>query len=195
MGEINTNKTLSIEEEVERSRTRSGLSGSHCKIFGYTYQVYVIASSEWSRDRYLMLDIHEIGGEPPQPLGLDGKPYTYESSSLRIINLGKVSGYTPGVKYTKGIYADLLYFVGDPTPGRLMWSVPKNNIQLPPSIRFKVIKRDGFACSFCGRNPREDGVKLHVDHIIPRIKNGSNNENNLQTLCQDCNLGKGTTLI
>jgi len=32
---------------------------------------------------------------------------------------------------------------------------------------------------------------MHVDHIIPKRLNGPDSEENLQTLCQSCNLQKG----
>lgn len=34
------------------------------------------------------------------------------------------------------------------------------------SLRYDILKRDGFRCVICGRTAN-DGVKLHVDHIIP----------------------------
>lgn len=57
------------------------------------------------------------------------------------------------------------------------------------SLRYDIMKRDGFKCVLCGRKA-EDGVKLHVDHIIPVSKGGKTIENNLRTLCDSCNLGK-----
>ena len=54
----------------------------------------------------------------------------------------------------------------------------------------KVLRRDGFRCVKCGRG-REDGVKLHVDHIKPVSHGGKSVMDNLQTLCEDCNYGKG----
>lgn len=57
--------------------------------------------------------------------------------------------------------------------------------------RFLVLKRDGYKCRICGRGAG-DGVKLHVDHIIPRFKGGKNELPNYWTLCRPCNLGKGT---
>ena len=42
----------------------------------------------------------------------------------------------------------------------------------------------------CGRG-KEDGVKLHVDHIVPVSRGGKSVMGNLQTLCEDCNCGKG----
>ena len=59
-------------------------------------------------------------------------------------------------------------------------------------LRVKVLQRNGCSCMMCGRNPREHGVVVHVDHIKPRSKypNLSLDINNLQVLCEDCNVGK-----
>jgi hypothetical protein len=45
-------------------------------------------------------------------------------------------------------------------------------------------------CAMCGRKPIDDGVKLQVDHKIPRNWGGSNDLENLQPLCEECNRGK-----
>jgi len=65
------------------------------------------------------------------------------------------------------------------------------NGQLTPPQRFAIFKRDSYRCRLCGAFPEEDDVKLHVDHIIPRSKGGSNDPKNLWTLCSECNIGKG----
>ena len=57
------------------------------------------------------------------------------------------------------------------------------------SLGYDIMKRDGFHCVLCGRGA-EDGVKLHVDHIIPVSKGGKTVPENLRTLCENCNLGK-----
>lgn len=57
-------------------------------------------------------------------------------------------------------------------------------------MRYEVMRRDGYRCVMCGRSAR-DGVRLHVDHIRPVSKGGKSVMSNLQTLCEDCNLGKG----
>ncbi|MFR6026911.1 MAG: HNH endonuclease [Christensenellales bacterium] len=57
------------------------------------------------------------------------------------------------------------------------------------SIRYDILKRDHFRCVICGRSA-EDGVKLHVDHIIPVSKGGKTEYSNLRTLCDTCNFGK-----
>jgi hypothetical protein len=60
-------------------------------------------------------------------------------------------------------------------------------------LRVKVLEKYGASCMMCGRNYKEDKVKIHVDHIKPRSKHPelSLDVNNLQILCADCNLGKG----
>lgn len=60
-------------------------------------------------------------------------------------------------------------------------------------LRFQILQRDGFRCKLCGRSAA-DGVKLHVDHIIPIAKGGKTVPENLQTLCDKCNWGKSDTL-
>jgi len=57
-------------------------------------------------------------------------------------------------------------------------------------LRFEIFKRDNFTCQYCGRNVKEDKIKLHCDHIIPKNKGGKFKEDNLITSCQECNLGK-----
>lgn len=60
------------------------------------------------------------------------------------------------------------------------------------SLRYKVLCRDRFRCVICGRSPAKDtNIELHVDHIVPWSKGGESTEQNLRTLCFDCNLGKG----
>ena len=60
-------------------------------------------------------------------------------------------------------------------------------------LRFHVLQRDNFTCCICGASPAKDGgkTKLHVDHVLPWAKGGETVLQNLQTLCSECNLGKG----
>lgn len=61
------------------------------------------------------------------------------------------------------------------------------------SLRFKIIERDNFTCQYCGKTPPE--AILHVDHIYPKSKGGTDDEINLITSCSDCNLGKKAKVI
>lgn len=62
-------------------------------------------------------------------------------------------------------------------------------VQLSKRLRFEIFKRDGFKCMYCGAHPPK--ALLHVDHIKPVAEGGSNDEDNLVTACESCNLGKG----
>ncbi len=71
----------------------------------------------------------------------------------------------------------------------LTTSTEKPSRYIPLAVRVDVLSRDGYKCIFCGRNSKE--VTLEIDHILPFSRGGSNEINNLQTLCFDCNRGKG----
>lgn len=62
------------------------------------------------------------------------------------------------------------------------------NPRRPISTRkaLQVFDRDGYACKACGTSQG-----LTVDHIVPVSKGGSNDLDNLQTLCGPCNSRKG----
>ena len=57
--------------------------------------------------------------------------------------------------------------------------------------RFDIFNRDGFMCVYCGQSKPD--VVLHVDHIKPVAKGGTNDRSNLVTACSACNGGKGAT--
>jgi hypothetical protein len=65
---------------------------------------------------------------------------------------------------------------------------------VPKKLRFEVLKRDSFKCRYCGRT-EADGVKLHIDHVIPVSLGGRNDHENLATACADCNLGKSANML
>ena len=58
-------------------------------------------------------------------------------------------------------------------------------------LRFLVMRRDDFKCKLCGASPAmRPGTILHVDHIKAWDKGGETVMENLQTLCDQCNIGK-----
>jgi hypothetical protein len=60
--------------------------------------------------------------------------------------------------------------------------------------RFIVLSRDRFCCCTCGASPSKDpSIQLQVDHIVPWSLGGETVIENLQTLCQKCNIGKSNT--
>lgn len=63
------------------------------------------------------------------------------------------------------------------------------SLSMRPSLRFRILKRDGYRCQICGATA-QDGVKLEVDHKVPRAKGGPTVIENLWALCFPCNRGK-----
>jgi len=63
-------------------------------------------------------------------------------------------------------------------------------------LRAKILIRDACICQMCGVSPAKDPeTVLHVDHILPWSKGGETVDENLQTLCAVCNIGKSDTVI
>lgn len=56
-------------------------------------------------------------------------------------------------------------------------------------LRYLVLEKYNATCQRCGKTVA-DGVKLHIDHIIPVEWGGATELSNLQTLCSECNQGK-----
>ena len=73
------------------------------------------------------------------------------------------------------------------------------------SVRLAVFQRDDFTCRYCGFRSTQIRVPmdcprwmsrarwralLHVDHVIPRSRGGTDDLENLVTACSACNLAK-----
>jgi Homing endonuclease associated repeat/HNH endonuclease len=52
-----------------------------------------------------------------------------------------------------------------------------------------VLMRDSAKCRLCAASP-QSGARLHVDHIVPWSRGGETVIENLQVLCEQCNIGK-----
>lgn len=72
-------------------------------------------------------------------------------------------------------------------PGLIPGSVRTN---FSSEVTNKVFSRDCGKCLACGSK-----TNLCIDHIVPISRGGSNDFNNLQLLCSDCNASKGTAPI
>lgn len=64
---------------------------------------------------------------------------------------------------------------------------------IPRRLRFAVFDRDYYRCRYCGR--RAPTVVLHIEHVKPVSRGGGNDLANLVTACEDCNFGKGTSVL
>ena len=54
----------------------------------------------------------------------------------------------------------------------------------------KIRKDAGFRCSHCGQ--QEPAIKLSPDHRVPRSRGGTNDDENWQPLCEQCNNQKSS---
>jgi 5-methylcytosine-specific restriction endonuclease McrA len=71
-------------------------------------------------------------------------------------------------------------------PNFVFPSYPKNW----DNLRWWIKRRDNLKCVECGSQKN-----LHVHHIIPLSRGGSNHPSNLQTLCEDCHTEKHPHMI
>ena len=69
----------------------------------------------------------------------------------------------------------------------------RKRTHVPRGLRKEVFKRDNYRCVECGAS-KDDGATLHVDHKIPVSKGGTDELDNLQTLCSECNLNKSDVI-
>jgi ATP adenylyltransferase len=59
---------------------------------------------------------------------------------------------------------------------------------VPGTLRYEILKRARFRCELCG--VPADVRALEVDHIVPRVRGGTDDPDNLQSLCYSCNATK-----
>lgn len=149
-------------------------------------------------------------------LGIEGgreKKYTAEHLVDNLENIWKRLGYPPGkrqigklglkisehpYKIIWGSVRQACECLADFHEGRLSREkLLKGTIlacarrTIPLNIRWAVLKRDKYKCIKCGRSPSLDHkVEIEIDHIKPVARGGTNDIENLQTLCKDCNQGK-----
>ena len=66
-------------------------------------------------------------------------------------------------------------------------------------VKVHVWRRDGGRCRHCGITDSEavarSGAHLHYDHIVPYSRGGMSNVDNIQLLCESCNLRKGNRYV
>lgn len=131
-------------------------------------------------------------------LVLRNKIYIYEQFAIVcLIECDKFDGYVARKPYRfseKEIRRSLGMDTNDqPKVDEEVLRRKQERNRITPSVRYQVITRDGGRCCVCGRSVK-DGITLEVDHIIPISRGGNSDADNLQTLCRDCNRGKGASI-
>jgi len=59
--------------------------------------------------------------------------------------------------------------------------------------RGRIYERDNYTCVFCGQ--KFEVKDLTIDHIMPLSRGGNNQDYNLVTSCQKCNVKKGNKIF
>jgi 5-methylcytosine-specific restriction endonuclease McrA len=72
----------------------------------------------------------------------------------------------------------------------------RSYVHVPRAARRRISRRalfarDGWACAYCGRS----GVRLTLDHVVPRSRGGASVWENVVASCAPCNLRKGDRLL
>lgn len=62
----------------------------------------------------------------------------------------------------------------------------RNSSNISQELRQEIFKRDGYKCLKCGSTEH-----LSIDHIVALSNGGTDDTDNLQTLCLSCNASKG----
>ncbi|MBF0338806.1 MAG: HNH endonuclease [Nitrospirae bacterium] len=77
--------------------------------------------------------------------------------------------------------------------------LPRFSHKIDKTLRAGIIERNGLTCSMCGVTAGESDpydpnrkITLHVDHIDP---DGPTTDENLRTLCHNCNEGRSNLII
>ncbi len=66
---------------------------------------------------------------------------------------------------------------------------PTNRVTWPKGLKRSLMRRQDNTCAYCGYRRR--AASMDIDHIIPVVRGGSNDESNLQVICRPCNQRKG----
>ena len=66
---------------------------------------------------------------------------------------------------------------------------PTKRVTWRKGLKQELMKRQDNTCVYCGY--RRIARTLDIDHMIPAVRGGSNDESNLQVICRPCNQRKG----
>ena len=66
---------------------------------------------------------------------------------------------------------------------------PTKRLTWPKGLKRSLMRRQDNTCTYCGY--RRIAASMDIDHIVPVVRGGSNDESNLQVICRPCNQRKG----
>lgn len=149
-------------------------------------------------DKDLLAELGRIWsgiGHRPSKAEWEASDAKYSYSTYKFRFDGWLNACAKFIEFVSGELAEEEIEVREGTKEKitLVTPIPPEKIRyVPLKLRLKVFQRDNFKCVFCGKSPvTHNGCDLHIDHIIPFAKGGKTALENLQTLCKECNWGKG----
>lgn len=89
------------------------------------------------------------------------------------------------IRQTDLLETEVLTKASDSTLAKVV--LRKSQRQIEAGVSWRVLKRDGFACRYCGK----DDVPLTVDHLVCWEEGGPSIENNLVAADKRCNKTRG----
>lgn len=179
-----------IDENIISLKEFKEIEDIECKkliIYFYPQIKYIISNSyfHYFSFDFLLETIQEIEGGDELKEYIDKNNKKYKEEYLK----NKKQEELEAVNYEKNLK------LKDNKKDKKKDSKKYKRKAIPAGLRYEVLHRDKYRCVVCGRNVKDDGVKLHVDHIVPVSRGGTNDINNLRTLCEDCNLGRSNKYL
>jgi 5-methylcytosine-specific restriction enzyme A len=210
-GATNMEEKLEILHEIEmKKRLIDGLEETHIPIFFRSF-----GDSEWE----MMKELEETFYFPPEQYSDDFQVWKcFPMGYLRFTGYSKEDGTKTTALWRMGqlmpFEQPVLFLIKKTlqTKKRLDFVMKKYGAKLEDAkegpnqgflknnprkktrdpiesrLRHEVFKRDSYKCVECGKTNKE--TTLHADHILPVAQGGKDELENLQTLCQACNLAK-----
>lgn len=89
------------------------------------------------------------------------------------------------IRQTDLLETEVLAKASDGTLAKVI--LRKSARHIEASAQWKVFKRDGYACRYCGNAD----CPLTVDHLVPFSQNGPSTEANMVAACKSCNKKRG----
>lgn len=108
----------------------------------------------------------------------------YDWHPVEVIDMDRADWDT-FIRQTDLLETEVLTKASDGTLAKVV--LRKSQRQIEAGVSWRVLKRDGFACRYCGK----DDVPLTVDHLVCWEEGGPSVENNLVAADKRCNKTRG----
>lgn len=128
-------------------------------------------------------DIAVLDGERPAFVPVRGTRPNYPPT-IEVLDMDS-DDWTQFLRQTDALETEILTKASDGTLAKAIYR--KSQRQIDQVVSWKVFKRDGYACRYCGN----DDVPLTVDHLIRWEEGGPTITDNLVSACKKCNRTRG----